>query len=73
MLTGAVLATLAIVACEGPPRRTGDVNEIREAGELRVAVRPGFLNAPVNGEGGDGEAVLLGQLASRLGVAIRWM
>jgi membrane-bound lytic murein transglycosylase F len=71
--SGAVLAALALLACGYPPRRTGDVEEIREAGVLRVAVRPGFHTAPVNGEGGDGEAVLLGQLASRLGVEILWI
>jgi len=70
---GAVLAALALLACGVPPRRTGDVHEIREAGVLRVAVRPGFHTAPVNGEGGDGEAALLGQLASRLGVEILWI
>jgi len=70
---GAVLAALALLACGVPPRRTGDVHEIRESGVLRVAVRPGFHTAPVNGEGGDGEAALLGQLASRLGVEILWI
>jgi membrane-bound lytic murein transglycosylase F len=70
---GAVLAALALLACGFPPRRTGDVDEIREAGALRVAVRPGFHTAPVNGERGDGEAALLGQLASRLGVEILWI
>lgn len=65
-------ATLLLAAC-GPPRRTGDINEIREAGELRVVVRPGFSTVPANGNNGDSEAVLLTQLASRLDVKIRWI
>lgn len=65
-------ATLLLAAC-GAPRRTGDINEIREAGELRVVVRPGFSTAPANGNNGDSEAVLLTQLASRLDVKIRWI
>jgi membrane-bound lytic murein transglycosylase F len=63
---------LFLLAC-GPARRTGDVEEIREAGELRVVVRPGFPTAPSNGNAGENEAALLAQLASRLGVKIRWI
>ncbi len=51
----------------------GDVDEIREAGELRVVVRPGFSTAPSNGNAVDTEAALLAQLASRLDVTIRWI
>ena len=69
----AVLTELALLACGVPERRTGDVEEIRAAGELRVAVRPGFRTAPSNGDGGADEVILLGQLASRLGVNIRWI
>jgi len=69
---GAGLAALAVLSC-GSERRTGDVDEIREAGELRVAVRPGFRTAATNANAGENEAALLGQLASRLGVKIRWI
>jgi membrane-bound lytic murein transglycosylase F len=57
----------------GPERRTGDVDEIREARELRVVVRPGFRTAPTNGNAIENEATLLAELASRLGVEIRWI
>jgi membrane-bound lytic murein transglycosylase F len=67
------LAALGLIGCGGSERRTGDVNDIRAAGELRVAVRPGFPTAPSNGQGGVDEGVLLGQLASRLGVKIVWI
>ena len=70
---GAVLVALALLACGAPERRTGDVEEIRAAGELRVAVRPGFRTAPSNGDGAVDEVVLLAQLASRLGVKLRWI
>lgn len=70
---GAALAALGLLACAGPPRRTGDVNEIREAGELRVAIRPAFLDASRNGAGELDETGLLTQLASRLGVRLRWV
>jgi membrane-bound lytic murein transglycosylase F len=60
------------LACAGSDRRPGDINEIRQAGELRVVVRPGFPIDPVTANG-DGEAALLAQLASRLGVTLRWI
>jgi len=71
----AVLTALALLACGVPERRRGDgdVEEIRAAGDLRVAVRPGFRTAPSNGDGGADEVILLGQLASRLGVNIQWI
>jgi membrane-bound lytic murein transglycosylase F len=59
-----------LCACAGPERRTGDVDAIRQAGELRVVVRPGF---PIDATDGDGEVALLAQLASRLGVTLRWI
>jgi membrane-bound lytic murein transglycosylase F len=68
-----LVAALALLACGAPERRRGDVGEIRAAGQLRVAVRPGFRAAPSNGNGGADEVILLGQLASRLGVTVRWI
>lgn len=73
ILAGAVLTATMLLACGSPERRSGDVGEIRAAGQLRVAVRPGFRTAPSNGDGGADEVVLLGQLASRLGVTVRWI
>jgi membrane-bound lytic murein transglycosylase F len=68
----AAAVALTMTAC-GSERRAGDVDEIREAGELRVVVRPGFSTAPSNGNAGFNEAALLAQLASRLDVKIRWV
>ncbi len=73
ILVWTVLAVLGLLACGTPERRTGDVEEIRAAGELRVAVRPGFRTAPAIGDRGADEVILLGQLASRLGVTVRWI
>jgi len=70
---GVVLAALALAGCAGPPRHTGDVDSIREAGELRIAVRPGFFDASPTGAGELDETRLLTQLASRLGVRLRWV
>ncbi len=64
---------LATAACAVSPRRTGDVNEIRDVGELRVAVRPGFSDASRDGDGELDETSLLTQLASRLGVRLHWV
>ena len=70
---GAALAVLGLLACAGPPRLTGDVDAIREAGELRVAVRPGFFDSSDSVIGELDETGLLTQLASRLGVRLRWV
>jgi len=68
-----MLVALAHLACGGPSRRMADVDEIRESGELRVAVRPGFFEA--HGQASDGldEASLFRQLASRLGARVSWI
>ena len=67
------MTALALTACAGPPRHTGDVDSIREAGELRVAVRPGFFDSSDSVIGELDETGLLTQLASRLGVRLRWV
>jgi membrane-bound lytic murein transglycosylase F len=72
ILVSVLPVALLTFAC-GPQRRTGDVDDIREAGQLRVIVRPGFSVAPSNGSAGDNEAELLAQLAARLGVKVRWI
>jgi membrane-bound lytic murein transglycosylase F len=71
--TVVVLAAVALAGCGGPPRHTGDVDSIREAGELRIAVRPGFFDVPQSGTSEVDETRLLTQLASRLGVRLRWV
>ncbi len=75
ILTFAVawLAVVIISACSVPHRRTGDVEEIRGAGVLRVAVRPGFFDASGTREISLRESELLRQFAARLGVEIRWI
>ena len=67
------MVAFALSGCGGPPRHTGDVDSIREAGELRIAVRPGFFDGSRIGAGELDETRLLTQLASRLGVRLRWI
>lgn len=62
-----------MVACGGASRRMADVEEIRKSGELRVAVRPGFFEAPGRSDGALDEAGLLMQLAARLDARVRWI
>jgi len=66
-----VMGVFALVACGAEPRRTGDIDQIRSSGELRVLVRPGYLRAPPAGAGQVDELVLLRQLAGRLDVRMR--
>jgi membrane-bound lytic murein transglycosylase F len=69
----AVLATVTVYACGAPARRTGDVEEIRASGELRIAVRPGFQIEPPPGTRQEGEPAILTDLAARIGVKVRWI
>jgi len=71
--TVVVLAAVALAGCGGPSRHTGDVDSIREVGELRIAVRPGFFDVSQAGASEIDETRLLTQLASRLGVRLRWV
>ncbi|MCU0302790.1 MAG: transporter substrate-binding domain-containing protein [Thermoanaerobaculales bacterium] len=64
LATAALVLVLAVGCAE---RDVGDLPAIRERGELRVAVRPGFRSAPA------GREVLVEQLAARLGVGVRWV
>ncbi len=66
------MAVVLVAACSAP-HRTGDVEEIRQNGELRVAVRPGFFDAAGTRELSLQESALLRQFAARLGVEIRWI
>jgi membrane-bound lytic murein transglycosylase F len=53
--------------------RLGDLDAIRESGEIRVAVRPGFLDSPgLPNEEGD-QTTQLRHLAARIGAEIRWV
>ena len=63
-------AALACLGCLGSPRRMGDIDEIRQAGVLRVVARPGFENSVEDGGEENGEATILAQLAKRLGVEL---
>ncbi len=62
-----------LASCNAAPPRLVDVDEIREFGELRVAVRPGFVDAAGQSGPDPDEAELLTLLAARLGVELRWI
>jgi len=64
------VVTFGLTACGS--RQDRDLDAIREHRELRVAVRPGFLDADT-GTGEDEQANLLRHFASRLGVDLRWV
>lgn len=73
-----VVASVAVVTaaagCDGPDLRTGGLDDVRGTGELRVVVRPGFLDergGPAPAE--EAHARLLAQLATRLGAELRWV
>ncbi len=70
----AAVAGLVLMAGFGcAERRTGGLDAVREHGELRVSVRPGFFDAPAPpNEAGDQEAQLR-HLAARLGVELVWL
>ncbi|MGD8440298.1 MAG: transporter substrate-binding domain-containing protein [Holophagae bacterium] len=71
LIGAAVAASLSISGCA--ERRTGDLDEVRQHGELRVVVRPGFLDATAPpSEEGDQETELR-HLAARLGVELVWL
>ncbi len=53
--------------------RTGDLDEIAEAGVLRVAVRPGFFSRDAAVEVTTEEQALVRQLAARLGLELEWI
>ena len=66
-----VIGLLLFSACA--ERRTGGLDAIRESGEIRIAVRPGFFDSPAPlSEEGDQETQLR-HLAARLGAEIRWV
>jgi membrane-bound lytic murein transglycosylase F len=69
-----VVVTLAVLAAAGcSDRHTGGLDAIRERGELRVVVRPGFLSAPARPGGEGDQRTQLLHLAARLGVELRWV
>jgi membrane-bound lytic murein transglycosylase F len=70
---GLCLAALALIGCHAADRQISGLERIQESGELRVLVRPGFPFEGAAARGEIGEADLLRQLASRLGVELRWV
>jgi len=70
----AVPAVLCLCVFSGcSERRFGGLDEIREHDEIRIAVRPGFFDAPAPPtEEGDQESQLR-HLAARIGAEIRWV
>lgn len=66
-----VLSLCMISGCS--EHRLGGLDAIREHGEIRVAIRPGFLesSAPPNEEGD--QKTQLRHLAARIGAEIRWV
>ncbi len=68
-----IVLCVLVCACRAAPRMLGDVEEIKSAGELRIAVRPGFFAAPGNRDGSSKDVALLGQFGARLGVEVRWI
>jgi len=77
LLTGhrcAVLLVLGLAAaCHGTRIETGDLDALQGAGELRVAVRPGFLESPIHAVDGLDQPEMLRQLAARLGLRLHWV
>ncbi len=59
------------VACGVSSRQTGDIDALRDAGVLRIAVRPGFHDRSAGG--GVDEKELLRRLAVRLDLELRWI
>ncbi len=73
-LTVVICAAAAVVpACRQEPLRTSGIDGIRETGELRVLVRPGFDTSTIPGDGRVDEAELIWQLAARLQADVRWI
>jgi len=67
----AMLGLLAISACA--ERRTGGLDAIRQSGEIRIAVRPGFFDSPAPPTEQGDQKTQLRHLAARLGAEIRWV
>jgi len=70
LLVGVVALGLA---CQRETLRTSGLDGIRESGELRVLVRPGFDTSTIPGDGRVDEAELIWQLAARLQADVRWI
>jgi len=64
---------LTLVACGGPRFETGDLDTMRRVGEMRVAVRPGFLRSPIHRVDGLNQPEMFRQLAARLDLRVRWI
>ena len=68
-----LLGAASFLACQREPLRISGIDGIRESGELRVLVRPGFDTSTMPGDGRVDEAELIWQLAARLRADVRWI
>lgn len=69
----AAVVVAAGLACRYQAHRTGDIDEIRANGELRVVVRPGFFSQRETADLSAYESSLLRQFAARMGVTARFI
>jgi len=69
----AAVVVAAGPACRYQPHRTGDIDEIRAIGELRVVVRPGFFSQRETADLSLHESSLLRQFAARMGLTTRFI
>ncbi|HHQ48558.1 MAG TPA: hypothetical protein ENK19_06705 [Acidobacteria bacterium] len=70
----AILFAMVLASgCRASRFRTGDLEAMRRAGEMRVAVRPGFLSSPAHRIDDLDQPEMLRQLAARLGLTLRWV
>jgi membrane-bound lytic murein transglycosylase F len=67
-----VASVLAVSGC-APPREIRTLDEIRDSGRLRVAVRPGFATMGRSPDPSVDESQLIRHLAARLGVRVEWV
>lgn len=67
---GLVVAALCLGACAGPAPAGRGLEAIRERGELRVVVRPGFGRAAVPGSRAGEDLAVLEHAARKLGVRL---
>lgn len=67
----AALGLLLLIGCS--ERRLGGLDQIRERGEIRIAVRTGFFNSPALSPEEENQESQLRHLAARIGAEIRWL
>ncbi len=67
----AALCLCVLFGCS--ERRVGGLDQIRERGEIRIAVRPGFFDSPAPPTEDGNQESQLRHLAARIGAEIRWI